>query len=212
MGQKPRRFFVPPASGLLLTDSSLKPLYANKEAVRVLIYPKDPGKISNVDRIVEEKAHSLIASLRTDSPSSSLFREFVSGRRVYHCRAVTMDPDPHRPLQPALALLLERRQAGCVNFAPIGDHYRLAPREREALGWLALGLTGKEIAARMKISPNTVKTLLHLVMIKMDVSTRTAVMAKLIASPGEDVRTARGSSHDGDSASEPERPSRWRQP
>ena len=38
----------------------------------------------------------------------------------------------------------------------------------------------KEIADRMTVSPNTVKAFLRLVMIKMGVSSRSAIMAKII--------------------------------
>ena len=41
------------------------------------------------------------------------------------------------------------------------------------------GLTSKEIAVRMKISPNTVKAFLRLVMVKMKVSTRSGIAGKL---------------------------------
>jgi DNA-binding NarL/FixJ family response regulator len=42
------------------------------------------------------------------------------------------------------------------------------------------GLSSKEIADRMNISSNTVKTFLRLIMIKMGVSSRMAVVRKII--------------------------------
>ena len=42
------------------------------------------------------------------------------------------------------------------------------------------GLTSKEIAKRMRISPHTVKTFLGLVLIKMGVATRSGIIAKII--------------------------------
>jgi DNA-binding CsgD family transcriptional regulator len=36
--------------------------------------------------------------------------------------------------------------------------FRATPREREILGWLALGLTDKEVASQLRISPRTVET------------------------------------------------------
>jgi two-component system nitrate/nitrite response regulator NarL len=41
---------------------------------------------------------------------------------------------------------------------PIEDTTPLSPREREVLGLVAQGLTGKEIAARLKLSVSTVRT------------------------------------------------------
>ncbi len=48
------------------------------------------------------------------------------------------------------------------------------------MGFLVEGLTSKEIAERMQISPNTVKAFIKLVMIKMGVSTRLGVIGKII--------------------------------
>ena len=41
------------------------------------------------------------------------------------------------------------------------------------------GLRSKEIALRMQISPNTVKTFLRLVMLKMGVSTRSGIVRRV---------------------------------
>ena len=45
---------------------------------------------------------------------------------------------------------------------------------------LAEGFCSKEIAARMNISPNTVKAFVHLVMVKMSVSTRSGIIGKMV--------------------------------
>jgi DNA-binding CsgD family transcriptional regulator len=45
---------------------------------------------------------------------------------------------------------------------------------------LLQGLTSKEIAARMSISPNTVKAFLRLVMVKMGVSTRSGIVGRVV--------------------------------
>jgi DNA-binding CsgD family transcriptional regulator len=57
--------------------------------------------------------------------------------------------------------------------------FQLTDRDAEAVRHLAEGRTSKEIAQRMSISPNTVKTFLRLVMIKMGVKTRSGVVGKL---------------------------------
>ena len=49
----------------------------------------------------------------------------------------------------------------------------LTPREREILALLADGFGNKQIAARLDIATNTVKTHLQLLFDKLDVSTRT---------------------------------------
>jgi DNA-binding CsgD family transcriptional regulator len=50
--------------------------------------------------------------------------------------------------------------------------------------FLLEGFTSKEIAERMKISPNTVKAFIRLVMVKMGVSTRSGIIGKLAGSRG----------------------------
>jgi hypothetical protein len=48
--------------------------------------------------------------------------------------------------------------------------------------FLLQGLTSKEIATRMQISPNTVKAFVRLVMVKMKVSTRSGITGKVVGS------------------------------
>ena len=58
----------------------------------------------------------------------------------------------------------------------------LSPREREVLGLLAGGMTNKEIAAALCITPNTVKRHLKSIFAKLDVHTRAAAVAKAVES------------------------------
>jgi DNA-binding CsgD family transcriptional regulator len=86
-----------------------------------------------------------------------------------------------------LALHLERCQSGPYALDELSSEYRLTDREREALRGIALGLTTKEVAERMNISPNTVKAFLRLIMLKMSVNTRAGITAKLFERQGESV-------------------------
>ena len=47
----------------------------------------------------------------------------------------------------------------------VSERFHLTPREQEVVQYLVEGLTSKEIAVRLEISPNTVKAFLHSVMI-----------------------------------------------
>ena len=53
-------------------------------------------------------------------------------------------------------------------------------REQEVLEYLLQGLTSKAIANRMNISPNTVKAFLRMIMMKTAVSSRSAMVGKII--------------------------------
>ena len=67
-------------------------------------------------------------------------------------------------------------------IAEISDRFGLTARERETVQFLLEGFTSKEIAQRMKISPNTVKAFIRLVMVKMGVSTRSGIIGKIAGS------------------------------
>lgn len=56
----------------------------------------------------------------------------------------------------------------------------LTEREREVLGYLGQGLTNKEIAEKMVVSPNTVKRHIKSIFSKLEVHTRSAVAAKVV--------------------------------
>jgi DNA-binding CsgD family transcriptional regulator len=67
-----------------------------------------------------------------------------------------------------------------VKLTEIAERFGLTARERETVQYLLEGLTSKEIAQRMKISPNTVKAFLRLVMVKMGVSTRSGIIGRIV--------------------------------
>jgi DNA-binding CsgD family transcriptional regulator len=58
------------------------------------------------------------------------------------------------------------------------EAFQLTNRECETVKLLMKGLTSKEIADQMSISPNTVKSFLKLVMAKVGASNRTGIIAK----------------------------------
>jgi len=58
---------------------------------------------------------------------------------------------------------------------------RLTKREREVLHCLVQGLTNKEIATKLFITPNTVKRHIKAIFVKLEVNTRSAVVAQVRA-------------------------------
>ena len=67
-----------------------------------------------------------------------------------------------------------------IPISQVSQQFHLTQREGEALAYLLQGLSSKEIASRMNVSTNTVKTFLRLTMIKIGVSSRTAMIGKII--------------------------------
>ena len=58
----------------------------------------------------------------------------------------------------------------------MSESFHLTEREREVVELLIQGLTNKEIAGRMNISPNTVRAFIRMVMGKLGVSTRSGIV------------------------------------
>jgi len=65
-------------------------------------------------------------------------------------------------------------------LSQVSRQFNLTQREREALQYLLQGLSSNAIANRMSISPNTVKAYMRTIMIKTGVSSRSAMVTKII--------------------------------
>lgn len=175
---------APSGVGLVLLDSLLQVLYANGEAVRIFAYPATPTTGRAPDPEVVKKIRVSLERWRPSSGRPAL-TEILSGRRRYVCRAFALDPESASicatSFQPRIAVLIERASRAFVELAQIGDQYHLTQRERQAMALLLHGLTSKQIAERMRISPNTVKAFLRLIMLRMGVSTRSGIVGKILA-------------------------------
>lgn len=168
------------ASGFILMDSSFNPILFNAEAIQILSYPAKLSNGRHPDAFVAEKVRTSL--VRSDHPGESTFvNEFRSGRRRYLCRAFVVDAPNRGPSHVSIALLLDRGPCALIALSQVSEQFNLTGREREALEFLIQGLSSKEIADRMNISSNTVKTFLRLIMIKMGVSSRMEVVRRVIA-------------------------------
>ena len=105
---------------------------------------------------------------------------FRLGTRDFSCRAYLLESANPSQSGPMLAVHLERGLSVQDAVTQAGSEYGLTDRENEVLQEIASGLTSKEVAERMNISPNTVKAFLRMIMMKMGVSTRSGVIAKLL--------------------------------
>ncbi len=169
-------------AGFLLMDSStLRPLSFNAEAVQILGYPDDVANLAGSELLLTEKIRS---SLITEaSPGEAVFvKEVRSGRRRYFCRAFLIDAHTKKPSQPSTAVLLERGPCGLVPSSQVCQQFNLTQREQEVLQYVLQGIRNKEIANRMSVSPNTVKAFVRLIMIKTGVSSRSAIVRKIMMS------------------------------
>ena len=170
----------PGAVGFLLLDSTLSPALVNDEAISVLTYPGHQEDRPHLEQFLQKTIQSLDLKPQGRLEKYSV-KGFMSGRRHYTCRLVPVSPCGRNPQQPMTALLIERDPIS-ANLLAIAEKFNLTQREYEAVQHLALGLTSKEIAARMGISCNTVKAFLRLAMIKTGVTTRSGIIGKFLKS------------------------------
>ncbi|MBZ5582799.1 MAG: helix-turn-helix transcriptional regulator [Acidobacteriia bacterium] len=105
---------------------------------------------------------------------------FCSGDRLYTGRAFHVAAQNGSSTRPAFVVHLQREAEADDSLVRVCEEYRLTAREREALSGIATGMTSKELAERMRIRPSTVKAFLRVMMIKMGVSNRAGVVAKLL--------------------------------
>ena len=164
--------------GLLLLDTLLEPLYVNEEAVSILFYPKRPCKqrlddllVQRIDSLLPKQAHLLC---------SKCSNEFVSDKRHYRVHVLALKSYWDKGVGPTMAVLLERNRRASLDLSQISRRFRLTQRQSEALELLMHGYTTRQIASRMRVSPNTAKTFLSYVMYKTGACSRAAVLAKLL--------------------------------
>jgi DNA-binding CsgD family transcriptional regulator len=159
-----------------LLNSHFQPVHYNAEAASILGYPKKTRSAPSLDPVFTP---SQLTSL--NKPVVPIVLGFTSGRRRYVCRAFQLDGrnGTDSRVQPRLVLMLERETRQPGDIAQLSEEFQLTNRESETVKLLLQGLTSKEIAVEMCISPNTVKAFLKLAMAKVGASNRTALVARL---------------------------------
>jgi DNA-binding CsgD family transcriptional regulator len=189
-----------PSVGILVLDAQLRLVHYTVEAARILAYPKQPCDNVPLD-VVLPATRCQVAVPSRPAPESVL--EFSSGRRRYRCRAFLLDSDRRDSngngrdpvavgarsfaakgysdyLQPRIVVVLERVVTHQPDITRWSEAFQLTNRECETVKLLLKGLTSKEIADQMSISPNTVKSFLKLVMAKVGATNRTGIIAKIL--------------------------------
>ena len=171
-------------AGLILLDPAFRIIGLDRGAAAIL---------DGADRLAAQRHFGLsvpktiLAALRRCPPGedSSFKIPLQAGGVVYRCSAYRVES--HIKGSRILALHLERCHSGPDTLDELSSEYGLTDREQEALRGISLGLTTKEVAERMKISPNTVKAFLRLIMLKMSVNSRAGITAKLLERSGESI-------------------------
>jgi DNA-binding CsgD family transcriptional regulator len=165
--------------GLVLMDLSLRIIAMDEGAASILDYrSRNDGKPLEAPGVPPEIA--AIVRSRRPADLASLKSHFRIGTTEYVCRSYLVESETGPLAQPIVALHLQRVSSANQAIVEVGAKYNLTEREQQALQAIAMGLTSKEVAERMDISPNTVKAFLRLIMIKMGVTTRGAIVANIL--------------------------------
>jgi DNA-binding CsgD family transcriptional regulator len=177
--------------GLIVVDSAMSVVASNAEALQILTFPDRPEDIQHLDNWLANKIR--VSLIERQSPLG-IAAEFHSAHRTYRCRSFPVESSAGHKIgnhkngssrpDGLMIVMLERTGNETFMIAEISARYGLTARERETVEFLLEGFTSKEIAERMKISPNTVKAFIRLVMVKMGVSTRSGIIGKLAGSRG----------------------------
>ena len=177
--QSSARSLTVPALGFLVTDATLKGLSANQEAMTIPTYSAKPGPLQSLSKVFDDKIRRKLLPAQNSALSPNTtprVTQFKSGRRVYFCRAFRLDANGNA----RVLIVLERGIPEFLALSQVSQQFHLTQREQAAVAFLLRGLTNKQIATCMAVSPNSVKAFLGMIMVMMGVSTRGAVAAKVL--------------------------------
>jgi len=166
------------AEGIVFIDLSRKPIAFDRGAVAILNDSKALQSNRLTSSCLPPEVLEAVSSLRA-ADGSAVKAHFQRGRTKYTCRAHLIEP-LDEGTQPFIALVFQKDPGGDNAIHAVAPEYDLTPQEQEVLRGITQGLTNKELAVRMDISPNTVKTFLRQIMLKMGVSTRAGVVGKVL--------------------------------
>ena len=164
--------------GLLLTDLSLRIAALDHGAASILGRHGSNGKGLSEYELPRELTAALQECPIGEAPEHCI--SFQMGHRMYMCRVTVLHPWKNPPDKPMFGLYMYRDTDVEEAIAQFASDYELTERERQTLIGVANGLTCKEIAETMNISPNTVKSFLRLLMIKIGVTRRGGIISKFL--------------------------------
>lgn len=165
--------------GLLLIDTNLETVAADDGAMSIL-KQENPG--DEEPRRQASLPGEIEGLLRATGPSGRSFPKltFRIGKVSYSCRIFPLRYVEEVHSKPLFALHFQRCSSVADAIHTLASEYNLTEREQQALEAIAAGLTSKEIANKMNISPNTVKSFLRIIMLKLAVGSRAALVGKLV--------------------------------
>lgn len=167
------------SAGFLLLDASLRPLYANQEALSALAYPTSVSRNNGPDSLLESRVKALFEGSNGSTELKGK-GSLTSGKRSYQLRVFSVWSPLANGSKPAIAMLLERSKKSGIDLSSLPKRFRLTQREVETVEHLVQGFNTQQMAERMGISPNTVKAFLRSIMMKMAADSRAGIIARIL--------------------------------
>jgi DNA-binding CsgD family transcriptional regulator len=162
--------------GLMVLDAAGRIRLSNRRAREILERSGDTLK-ERLGRDLTRALRKATGQRGTAERGELLLREtFTSDRRCYVLQAFVLEGDV-----PEVAVLLERINPTRFNITRARRLFNFSPREMEIISSLLLAMADKEIAVALGISPETVRGYMKTIRTKLGVSTRSAIITRLLA-------------------------------
>lgn len=168
-------------SGVVILDESGEILYLNQEA-RSILSTFSPDNTPDHDSTHINKV--ILESIKKDpgslSDSASSIIQCPETDSTYSLRAMPLDK-PHKKGKSCIMILIEgvtiHRK---FDMDVVQKQFGLTKRETEVTFCLTKGLTNKEIANILSLSPETVHDYIKQIMKKFNTTTRTGIVGKVL--------------------------------
>jgi DNA-binding CsgD family transcriptional regulator len=165
-------------AAIIVVNAAFRPISYNSEAHAILTRAPKGAKSTDGKKILPLAISASLSAI-AHTQTSPLNIAFSDGRRSYVCRAFVLNGEAKPGSRKTVLIIEPAPPTRAAQWSATALQFGLTEREQQTVGLLALGLTSKEIAARMSISPNTVKSFFRLVMTKLGVNTRSGIIGKL---------------------------------
>jgi DNA-binding CsgD family transcriptional regulator len=167
-----------PKVGVIVSDLSLNPIAMDEGAHGILADLRGRNNIESDSTLPNQITDPLRGSMFSESSTFQI--QLRSDRYDYNCRVYALESPDGMTSNRMLLLHLERGSSANDAVSQLAAEFSLTDREEQVIVGISLGLTSKELADRMHISPNTVRAFLRLIMVKMGVTTRSAIVGRLL--------------------------------
>ena len=170
-------------------NGTVKALYYNEVALSIISFSLNSEENAEVSsnlatlclrwkKLFDKKLNKLNNKGNGLIPSADFIDIFQSHKRRYAVRGLVMSSKEAKEKQ--YLFLLERVSNDNVNLQKSLRQWKLSPREQEIVHLLIEDRSNKEIARALRLSLNTVKAYMKLLMLKLGVTSRTGAIGRLL--------------------------------